>query len=410
MLKKIKFEGFNGDTLAASLETPENGEPAAYALLAHCFTCGNNLRASRYMSEGLVRKGYGVLRFDFTGIGSSEGDFSNTNFTSNTEDIVKAADYMRRELRAPSILAGHSLGGTAVLAAAKNIPEAQAVATIGAPIDPEHVCRLFSEDLETIRTQGEAEVTLEGRSFRIKKQFLQDVENTVVENTIGSMNKALLIFHSAADKTVHIDNARKIYEAAMHPKSFISLDEADHLLSNKEDALYVSEVLAAWASRYMQVNVNENGATSGSGNTAYEDGVSVVETGESLFTQSIMTGIHIMAADEPLKMGGMDKGPSPYEYLLAALGACTSMTLRLYARRKGISLKRVKVFLRHGKVHAEDCADCETKHGMIDLIDREIVLEGELSDEQRRRMMQIADRCPVHRTLTSEVKVKSKLI
>ncbi|WP_227010648.1 bifunctional alpha/beta hydrolase/OsmC family protein [Pelagibius marinus] len=399
--EKVTFTGAGGDTLAARLDLPR-GRPRAYALFAHCFTCNKDIFAAARIAGALAAQGIAVLRFDFTGLGASEGDFANTNFSSNIADLLCAADYLRRSHEAPKLLIGHSLGGAAVLMAAAQVPEAVAVATIAAPADPAHVTAHFTEARPEIEAAGEAEVLLVGRPFRIKKQFLEDIEQHKLERTIGGLRKALMVFHAPRDATVGIDNASRIFLAAKHPKSFVSLDDADHLLSRKADAIYVADVLAAWAERYL-------GAGKAAPDLQAAEGrVVVEETGEGKFTQRIAAGPHQLRADEPESYGGLDSGPSPYDLLLAGLGACTSMTLRLYAERKGLALDRTRVTLSHDKIHAEDCETCETRSGRIDRIQRNIEITGQLSPEERQRLLEIADKCPVHRTLESEILIETK--
>jgi putative redox protein len=399
--ERFDFPNEAGARLSALLDHPA-GDPRAYALFAHCFSCGKNAHAAKRVAEGLTRLGIAVVRFDFTGLGSSEGEFANTTFSSNVADLVAAANHMRASRHAPAILIGHSLGGAAVLAAAGDIAEARAVVTIAAPSDPAHVSGLFKDRLAAIRERGEVEVALGGRPFRIKREFLDDVAEQRLSGRIGKLRKALLIFHAPTDEIVGIDNASAIFTAAKHPKSFVSLDGADHLLTRKNDAEYVANVVAAWAERYLDtppqaaaVAVPEVGT------------VLVRETGAGRFQQEILAGAHRLLADEPAAVGGLDSGPGPYDFLLAGLGACTSMTLRLYAERKSLLLKRASVRLRHSRIHAADCESCETKEGMVDRIDREITLEGDLDDGQRAKLLEIADKCPVHRTLTSEINIRT---
>ncbi|MCH7888655.1 MAG: alpha/beta fold hydrolase [Proteobacteria bacterium] len=400
--ERVEFTGSQGDALAARLDRPL-AAPRAYALFAHCFTCSKDIFAASRIARALAAYGVAVLRFDFTGLGSSQGEFANTNFSSNVEDLVRAADYLRQHERAPAILIGHSLGGAAVLAAASRVPEAVAVATIGAPADPAHVSRLLAAQKAEIESEGEAEVVLGGRTFRIRKQFLDDLAGHKLDAAIGAMNKALLVLHSPIDETVAIDDAARIFTAAKHPKSFVSLDSADHLLTRHADAEYVAEVLAGWVGRYLPAAEAEAPPAADQGE------VVVSETGESRFAQAIVAGPHRLAADEPASVGGADTGPTPYGLLLAALGACTTMTLRLYAERKKLPLEKVSVRLRHEKIHARDCENCETQEGKIDRIEREIVLEGPLDGAQRQRLLEIAEKCPVHRTLHSEVLIESRL-
>ena len=405
--EKISFSGALGETLAARLDLPD-GPPKAYALWAHCFSCTKDVFAASRVARALTESGIAVLRFDFTGLGASEGDFANTNFSSNVGDLVAAANWMRENLEAPAMLLGHSLGGAAVLAAAPEVPEAKAVITIGAPADPAHVAHHFQNSIDEIEAKGEAEVLLVGRPFRIKKQFLDDIQSQKMEESIAGLGKALLIFHSPVDATVGIDNAAKIYSAAKHPKSFVSLDDADHLLSKREDAEYVAGVIAAWAQRYVCL---ENAPVSKIAPQADPGTVVVEETGQGKFQNAVSVGgRHVLMADEPKDVGGTDTGPGPYDFLLTALGACTVMTIRMYADFKGLPLDRVRITLSHDKVHAEDCADCETETGKLDRIVRDLHFEGDLTDEQKTKLLQIADKCPVHRTLHSEIIEESHIV
>ena len=396
--EKFMFPNAKGEQLAAALDLPL-GQPTAYALFAHCFTCGKDNLAAKRIAERLTIHGIAVLRFDFTGLGGSEGEFANTHFSSNVEDLVAAADHLRKMHQAPAILIGHSLGGAAVLAAAHRVSEARAVVTIAAPFGPSHVVGLFKDHVDKIREQGEVEVKLAGRPFTIKKEFLDDVAEKKLDECLANLHKALLVFHSPTDDVVGIDNASHIFQAARHPKSFVSLAGADHLLTKKSDALYVANVIAAWAERYLDKpeTMTEEEVEAGL--------VLVRETHGGKFQQEILTGPHRLLADEPEKLGGLNSGPGPYDYLLASLGACTSMTVRLYADFKKIPLDNVSVRLSHGKIHAKDCETCDEKTSMVDHIDRVITLEGNLDDDQRQKLMEIADKCPVHKTLESKVEI-----
>jgi putative redox protein len=398
--QRFQFPGAEGQQLAAALELPE-GEPLAYALFAHCFTCGKDVLAAKRIAVALAAKGIAVLRFDFTGLGSSEGDFANSTFSSNVADLVRAADHLRETRKAPAILIGHSLGGAAVLAAAAQIPDAKAVVTIAAPSDPAHVTGLFADRIEDIRKHGKVEVSLAGRPFHIKREFLDDIAEHNLMDHVARLHKALLIMHSPTDDTVGIDNATRIFVAAKHPKSFVSLAGADHLLSDRRDGMYVADVIAAWAERYLDPAAPEAAADLGEA----PRNVVVRESRQSKFQQTVSIGPHRLLADEPVAAGGEDTGPGPYDFLLAGLGACTSMTMRLYADRKSLPLERVTVTLKHSRIYAEDCVECETKAGMLDQIDRTIAMEGALDAEQRGKLMEIADKCPVHRTLTSEIHI-----
>ena len=399
--ERFNFPNATGEQLAATLDLPL-GKPTAYALFAHCFTCGKDNLAAKRIAERLTCHGIAVLRFDFTGLGASEGEFANTHFSSNVDDLVAAADHLRKTHEAPAILIGHSLGGAAVLAASHRIPEARAVVTIAAPYDPGHVTGLFKEQVETIRAQGEVEVELAGRPFHIRREFLDDVAERKLDACLATLRKALLVFHSPTDELVGIYNASHIFGAAKHPKSFVSLAGADHLLSQKSDAVYVANVIAAWADRYLdrpEVMTESQ---------VLEGLVLVRETHGGKFQQEILTGPHRLLADEPVKLGGLDSGPGPYDFLLAGLGACTSMTIRLYADFKKIPLENVSVRLNHEKkIHTKDCEDCENKVTKVDHIDRAITLEGPLDAAQRQKLMEIADKCPVHQTLESRIEIST---
>jgi uncharacterized OsmC-like protein/pimeloyl-ACP methyl ester carboxylesterase len=395
--KAIRFSATQGHELAARLELPA-GEARAYALFAHCFTCSKDSKAAAYISQALAARGIAVLRFDFTGLGMSGGDFAESNFSSNIGDLLAAAAYLRRHYEAPQLLVGHSLGGAAVLAAAHEIPEARAIVTIAAPYEPKHVTRLLVHGKEEIVSKGEAQVDIGGRPFTIRRQFLEDLERHDPTQRIGALGRSLLVLHSPRDGIVPIDNAARIFMAAKHPKSFVSLEDADHLLTRADDAAYAAEVIAAWASRYLERRMLEA-----------VPGVRVVEAGQGKFTQDIFARQHRLRADEPQSAGGNDTGPSPYDLLVAALGACTAMTVRLYADHKKLPLEHVAVELSHERIHAADCAECETKDRHIERIERVLTLEGNLDEAQRAKLVEIANKCPVHRTLHSQVRISTRL-
>jgi uncharacterized OsmC-like protein/alpha/beta superfamily hydrolase len=399
---RIEFTGSLGHPLAGRLDSPD-GQPRAWAVFAHCFTCSKDTKAAAYIARALAEAGFGVLRFDFTGLGGSGGDFGNTHFSSNVDDLVAAADWLRASHGAPALLVGHSLGGAAVLAAAHRIADARAVVTLGAPFEPAHVIRHLGESLAVIEAEGQACVTLGGREFPVRREFLDDVAGQPQAERIHRLNRPLLVLHAPGDKVVGIENARRIFERALHPKSFVSLDDADHLLSREADARFAAGIIAAWAGRYLPAldsDVSHQTPELLQGGT-----VRVSERGTGAFAVSIQAGRHTFVGDEPMAVGGDDLGPSPYDLLLAALGECTVMTLRMYARQKQLPLESARVTLTHGKIHAADCEACETKAGKLDRIERVIELVGPLADEQRERLMAIADKCPVHRTLQSEVQV-----
>lgn len=399
--ERITFSGHAGDTLAARLDLPE-GPHLATAVFAHCFTCSKDIPAARRIAARLATMGIAVLRFDFTGLGHSEGEFANTHFSSNVADLVIAAEYLAGRGMAPDLLIGHSLGGAAVLRAATQIGTAKAVVTLGAPSDPAHVAHQFHAQSDQISTKGQATVSLGGRPFEIRKTFLEDISNQNLNKCIANLNKALLVLHAPRDATVSINNAAQIFEAARHPKSFVTLDDADHLITNPKDAEYAAEVIASWVGRYLSLTppAPPPGAPEGV--------VRVSEANPAGFLQDVNAGpFHHALADEPLAYGGSNRGMTPYGFLSAGLGACTSMTIRMYARRKNWPLDHVWVDVCHDKIHA---ADAEARAGQkVDQFRRKIHLEGALTQEQRARLLEIADRCPVHRTLEQSSEVVTQL-
>lgn len=402
---RFTFPGANGADLSARLDLPI-GKPKAYALFAHCFTCSKDILAASRIADELTGHGIAVVRFDFTGLGKSGGEFSNTNFSSNVGDLVAAADHMRESLEAPQILIGHSLGGAAVLVAADKIAEVRAVATIGAPGDPSHVEHTFKDSVAEIESKGSADVILAGREFRLEKQFLDDIRAQKLEEVVGRFKKALLVLHAPGDEVVGIENASQIFLAAKHPKSFVSLDGADHFLRRREDAAFAASVIATWADRYIaprEVALADPKPVPGT--------VVVAEAGDGRFASTVVTGGgHVIRADEPVAMGGDDTGATPYDLLLSSLGVCKVMTMRMYARRKGYKLDRAEVRLSHDKIYAEDCENCETKTGKVDQIRAVITLTGDLSEAERQSIFAIAEKCPVHRTITSEVRIEAELV
>lgn len=400
---KITFTGHSGEPLAARLDMP-SGQLRATAIFAHCFTCSKDIPAARRIAQRLASMGIAVLRFDFTGLGHSKGEFENTNFTSNVEDLVNAAKYLTDNHSPPSLLIGHSLGGAAVLKAAGEIASIKAVVTIGAPADPGHVIHNFGSSLDEIAQNGTATVELAGRPFTITQDFISDVSESNLIPAIKNLKRALLVLHSPIDQTVGIENAAQIFSAARHPKSFVTLDNADHLVSNKEDAEYAAEVIAAWSARYL--GIHQPAAPIG----APEGIVRATEADPEGFLQDITAGpLHHTLADEPVTYGGTDKGMTPYQFLSAGLAACTSMTIRMYARRKGWPLEKIHVDVTHDKVHAQDCETCQSTVGKVDVFSRKIHLTGPLDDEQKQRLLEIADKCPVHRTLENEIAIRTAL-
>lgn len=408
--QRIDFPGSRNASLAGRLEQPET-TPRGWALFAHCFTCSKDSKAAAYIARALVEAGFGVLRFDFTGLGDSEGNFADTSFSSNVDDLVAAADWLRAHHGAPALLMGHSLGGAAVLAAAHRIPDAVACATIAAPFDPGHVTRLFGQQLEHIETQGEAEVKLGGRAVTVQRAFVEDLNSQRQRERIRALRRPLMVLHAPLDAVVAIDNASDIFQTALHPKSFVSLDDADHLLTRARDARFAASVIAGWAGRYLgeaasSPEAPDRVAAVTNVSAPSDDGaIHVTERSTGTFTVAIGAGRHSWLGDEPQSAGGDDLGPDPYQMLTAALGACTAMTLRMYARRKQWPLENVTVTLKHSKIHSQDCAECEIRSGKIDRIERHISIKGDLDAAQRERLLEIADKCPVHRTLHSEVQV-----
>ncbi|MEM7245901.1 MAG: bifunctional alpha/beta hydrolase/OsmC family protein [Acidobacteriota bacterium] len=400
--ERFDFDNGRGQTLAARLEHPA-GEPRGVALFAHCFTCSKDLGAVRRISKGLRDRGIAVLRFDFTGLGNSEGDFAQETFSGNVEDLVAAAAALRERGLGPGLLIGHSLGGAAVLVAAGRIPEVKAVATIGAPSDPAHVTHLLSGAIDDIEEHGEARVSIGGRDFAVRRELLDDLEEQNLAPLLRRLDAALLILHSPQDEIVDIDHAARLYAMARHPKSFLSLDGADHLLSRPADAEHVASMLASWSARHLETS-DDDASTAPA---PAEPGEVVIGSrpGHDFLVDG-RAGAHVLIGDEPTSVGGEDLGPTPYDHLLAALGSCTTMTLGMYARRKGWPLERSVVRLKHGRVHAGDCDDCETGEGRVDEITGTIELFGPLDAKQRERLLEIAHRCPVHRTLTSETKIR----
>lgn len=397
----VRFENAAGHTLTGVLDQPAD-TPRATALFAHCFTCSKDLKAVGRIAHALNDAGIAVLRFDFTGLGQSDGEFADSSFSTNISDVVDAASWLARELGGPDILIGHSLGGTAMLAAAREIASARAVATIGSPAMPAHLKHLLGDSEATIRDTGEAEVNLGGRPFLLRRQFVDDLDTHDMPAEIAALRKALMVMHAPLDNIVEVENAAEIFTAAKHPKSFVSLDDADHLLSRDSDARYVGHVLAAWATRYLPVSNDD-------ADDVPNPDVVTATTRAGEFRTDVVAAGHRLVADEPESIGGSNLGPSPYDLLSAALATCTTMTLHMYANHKKLALDAATVHVRHGKVHAKDCGDCETAEGKVDEFHRTIELQGDLTEAERNRMLEIADRCPVHRTLHGEVKVRSSL-
>ena len=402
---RVEFPNRLGHKLAGALELPSEGQPRAMAIFAHCFTCGKDVVASSRISRALADQGIGVLRFDFTGLGGSDGDFGDTSFSTNLADLEDAAQWLAKEYDAPRLMIGHSLGGAAALVAGKLIDSIEAIVTIGAPATPQHVEHLFTHRSKDIRAQGQAKVNIGGRPVNIGSDMLEDLEQWPLEKTLEGLDKPLLIFHSPVDQIVNVDEAAKIYQAAKHPKSFVSLENADHLLTKEADADYVSLTLTAWASRYLDLSSPQ---LQSQDRPKVTPGEVLVTERDAAFLRGLYTSDHQWLADEPKDKGGSNLGPSPYELLLMSLGACTSMTLRMYANHKKLPIENIQVHLSHKRVHAQDCAECETRDGRVDEMERIIEYQGQLTEEQHQRLLEIADKCPVHKTLEGEIKVRTR--
>jgi uncharacterized OsmC-like protein/pimeloyl-ACP methyl ester carboxylesterase len=397
LMSRILFNNRTGMKLAGNLELPLGGQWKATALFAHCFTCTRNIKAARNITRALADAGFAVLRFDFTGLGESEGDFSGTNFSSNLDDLEDAAAWLGDNLAPPQLLVGHSLGGTAALAVVERLESVRAVATLAAPASADHVLGHFG-DVEAIEKEGSAEVKLAGRPFRIRRDFVEDARRHPLEERLRKLRRALLVMHSPSDKTVSIDEAQKIFVAALHPKSFISLDDADHLLVEEADSCYAGRLISAWASRFLDITT-----------PLPANNVQVAGRTEDGFACRVQAGSHTLLADEPADVGGRDLGPDPYAFLAAALGTCTVMTLNMYARHKKLAVERVHCEVSHARIHEKDCENCEKGDEKIDQLSRVIEIEGALQDDERQRMLEIANRCPVHKTLENRIMIKSQL-
>lgn len=389
--ERVRFTGAGGDQLADRVELPA-GPIRGAALFAHCFTCSSDVAAASRISVALAEAGIAVMRFDFTGLGASEGDFADTNFSTNVADLIAASSYLSDHFQAPGLLIGHSLGGAAVLAAAPELDSVKAVVTIGAPSEPSHVEALLGEDRARLETDGEATIDIGGRPFRVKAQLLEDLRHRTIDECLADLGAALLVMHSPVDNVVGVGNAAEIYQAARHPKSFIALDGADHLLSKRRDSDFAASMIRAWVERYLD-DAPETKPADG-------EGVVVSEMGEGKFLNQVVAGAHRFLMDEPISVGGYNAGPNPYDLLAAALGGCTSMTMRMYAEHKGIPLERVEVAVRHATTHCEDCEAAATgATPKIDEWTRVLHIDGDITDDQRAGLVRIADRCPVHLTL-----------
>jgi len=401
-LKSVKFKNAQGEVLSARIDFPDSQKVKTYALFAHCFTCNKSLSAIRNISKALNQKGIAVMRFDFTGLGGSQGDFSDTNFSSNISDLIFAAQYLKQEYGPPQIIVGHSLGGAASIFAASEIDSIEAVATIGAPAHPAHVQHLVADKLVEIREKGVAQVIIGERPFHIKKQFLDDLETKNMPDVLRQLRKPILVMHAPFDKVVGIDSASQIFKAAFHPKSFVSLNNADHLMSNPKDSLYVGNTIAAWASHY--INLKDDNETKPD-----TENVAAVIDDYPGYTVDLYTKNHHWLADEPKNLGGNDLGPNPYDLLASALGACTSITLKMYAERKKWNLTKVITDVKFSKIHQRDSEGYEQKDSLIQHFEVHIDIEGDLDETQRNRLLEIAHKCPVHKSLKGNIQIEARL-
>ncbi|NBC58407.1 MAG: alpha/beta fold hydrolase [Bacteroidetes bacterium] len=401
--KKVKFKNKNEEELVGRLDLPVDKRIHSYCIFAHCFTCNKNLKAIKNISDGLTSSGFGVLRFDFTGLGQSDGAFEDTDFSHNVDDLIAASKFLEDHYEAPILIIGHSLGGTASIFAAHQLDHIKAYVTIGSPFQPEHVSKLLESKMDEIQSEGKAKVNVGGRSFTIKKDFLEDLQKNKIDEFLGDLKKPYLIFHSPQDEIVGVKNAELLYKNAHHPKSFVSLDGADHLMSNPKDSLYVGQVISSWASRYLDVFEKEKELK-----TKHQVVASLDQNDD--FTTDMALGSHRMQADEPEGFGGNNLGPNPYELVSGGLAACTAMTIQMYAKRKKWPVENVEVHINHKKDHCDDCENINDKNSKIDIFERDLILKGDLDDKQRQRLLEIANKCPVHKTLHSEVEVKTKLI
>ena len=401
---RLEIENRKGLKLQAYLELPANQKPNHFAIFAHCFSCNSNFNAVKNISRSLSNHGFGVLRFDFTGLGRSEGEFAESHFSANVDDLLDVAKFLKQNYKAPALLVGHSLGGAAVIVAASKLENIKAVATVGAPATVNHVTHLFSHALDDVKEKGEVEVKIGGRPFKINQDFVSDFSKTDLPEITKNLRKPILVMHAPFDSVVGIENAHKIYHIAMHPKSFISLDDADHLLSKSSDSVYVGNMIGTWVDKYFPQEDNKMMSTKG------EQLVGHLNLLEDNFTTSIQTKKHSFIADEPANVGGDDFGPSPYDYLSAGLAACTVMTLKMYAERKKWDLQEVFVYITYSKKHSDELNIDLEKPTRFDHLQKKLKFIGNLDEKQTQRLKEIAAKCPVHKTLQSNIIIDTELI
>ncbi|KAA2217383.1 bifunctional alpha/beta hydrolase/OsmC family protein [Maribacter flavus] len=401
---KLKIPNRKGHELHALLELPANQKPNRYAIFSHCFACSSNMTAVRNITRTLTNYGFGVIRFDFTGLGRSQGEFAESHFSANVNDIIDVHNYIKETYKAPELLIGHSLGGSASIMAASRIQDIKAVATIGSPSNIEHTKKQFESGLEDVKSYGKAEVELGGRPFIIDSDFVEDFSNTDLLDVTKKLRKPILIMHSPQDRIVKPDHAHNLFVAAFHPKSFVTLDGADHLLTNKNDSMYIGNVIGAWVERYFEPMENKMLEPEG------EQLVAHLDLTENNFTTQMQTKHHNMIADEPGSVGGDNYGPGPYDYLTAAIASCTAMTVKLYAERKEWDLREVYVYITHSKKHTDELQGDFENPGRIDHINKKLKFIGDLTTEQKEKLKDIASRCPVHKTVASEVHFDTEVL
>lgn len=406
----LKIVNKAGEKLAAHLVIPADEQINNIAIFAHCFTCSSSLFVVKNISNELIEKGISVLNFDFTGLGHSEGDFSETNFSNNISDLEDVNSFLTETYIAPTILIGHSLGGAAAIIAASQLENIKAVVSIAAPSYVKHITRHFQNFDEIIKEKGHAMLSIGGRPFTIRKQFIDDLEKHNLEEVVKGLRKPIMIMHSPQDNIVDIENAGRLYNNAFHPKSFISLDGADHLVRNKKDAAYIANVIASWVERYVPIAANGTNEAIMLKNVDGEQVLVYHETSVP-YTNHIYTKTQHILGDEPIDFGGNDLGLSPYELLIAAIGSCTTLTLKLYAKRKEWDLREVYVYLSYAKKHAEEIENREPEAmGKLDFIRKKLKLVGNLSEEQIIKLKEIASKCPVHKTVAGKVYFETELV
>lgn len=400
--QKITFENSRGEKLSARIAFPIDRKPHNFAVFANCFTSNKNFKAIRYITQSLTAEGFGVLSFDFTGLGESEGNFAGTAFSSSVDDLICAANYLKENYVAPTLIVGHSLGGAAVILAASQVDEIKAVVTSGTPSARQHVRNLLKSGIEEIEENGVAEVDIGGRPFTVKKEFIDDLVNQKLPGVVKQIRKSYLGLHSAQDTIVGIENESELYLAVRHPRSFISPDGADHLLSKEKDACCAGDLIVTWAKRYVEIPEIEELSTQ-------SRVVAYLDTSEK-FTTHIKADQRSLIADEPENFGANVFGPSPYQLVASGLATCTLMTLHLYAELKKWDLQEVFRHIRHETTHLEDWKDCENPKAQIDKFTRDLELIGDLDVEQKQKLLEVSGKCPVHQPPENVAHIETRMI